>query len=121
MIALENERENFANLLEDCVNVKNEKFNSIKLELYNAKKHIEEKDSENVWLKRMLSELNSIPKVPLKQSESLSEKILSSKYHSTLSFKAHFVTGVVFSDCEKSYKFDLQKAVNTPLNSLSVQ
>ena len=34
-------------------------------------------------------------------------------------FKADFVKDVVFSEAEKPYKFNLQKAVNTPLNSLS--
>ena len=40
-------------------------------------------------------------------------------HQQTMAFKAQFVQGVVFSDQEKSYKFDLQKAINTPLNSLS--
>ena len=36
-----------------------------------------------------------------------------------LSFKADYVKDVTFSEAEKPYKFNLQKAVNTPLNSLS--
>jgi len=34
-------------------------------------------------------------------------------------FKADFVKDVSFSEADKPYKFNLQKAVNTPLNSLS--
>jgi len=40
-------------------------------------------------------------------------------YDEILRFKTEFIKNVVFTDQEKQFKFDLQKAVNTPLNSLS--
>jgi len=40
-------------------------------------------------------------------------------YDSIVQFKTDFVKDVIFSEGEKPYKFSLQKAVNTPLNSLS--
>jgi len=40
-------------------------------------------------------------------------------YDSIVKFKTDFVKDVTFTDAEKPYKFSLQKAVNTPLNSLS--
>ena len=40
-------------------------------------------------------------------------------YEEILKFKSDFIKNVVFTDQEKQFKFDLQKAVNTPLNSLS--
>jgi len=44
----------------------------------------------------------------------------NSNWHAQIvQFKADFVKDVVFTDAEKPYKFNLQKAVNTPLNSLS--
>jgi len=44
----------------------------------------------------------------------------NSNWHAQIvQFKADFVKDVVFTEAEKPYKFNLQKAVNTPLNSLS--
>ena len=44
----------------------------------------------------------------------------NSDWHAQIvQFKADFVKDVVFTEAEKPYKFNLQKAVNTPLNSLS--
>jgi len=40
-------------------------------------------------------------------------------YDSIVQFKSDFIKNVVFTDSEKQFKFDLQRAVNTPLNSLS--
>jgi len=40
-------------------------------------------------------------------------------YDSIVQFKSDFVKDVTFTEAEKPYKFSLQKAVNTPLNSLS--
>jgi len=40
-------------------------------------------------------------------------------YDSIVKFKTEFVKDVTFTEAEKPYKFSLQKAVNTPLNSLS--
>jgi len=40
-------------------------------------------------------------------------------YDSIVQFKTDFVKDVVFTEAEKPFKFTLQKAVNTPLNSLS--
>ena len=40
-------------------------------------------------------------------------------YDEIIKFKSEFIKNVVFTDQEKQFKFDLQKAVNTPLNSLS--
>lgn len=40
-------------------------------------------------------------------------------YDSIVQFKTDFVKDVTFTEAEKPYKFSLQKAVNTPLNSLS--
>jgi len=40
-------------------------------------------------------------------------------YDSIIKFKSDFIKNVVFTDAEKQFKFDLQRAVNTPLNSLS--
>jgi len=34
-------------------------------------------------------------------------------------FKNNYVANIVFSDSEKSFKFDLQRAVNTPMNAIS--
>ena len=40
-------------------------------------------------------------------------------YESIIKFKADFIKDIVWADNEKTFKFDLQRAVNTPLNSLS--
>ena len=40
-------------------------------------------------------------------------------HESIIKFKSDFIKDVVFTDAEKQFKFDLQRAVNTPLNSLS--
>ena len=40
-------------------------------------------------------------------------------YDSIIKFKSDFIKDVTFADTEKQFKFDLQRAVNTPLNSLS--
>ena len=40
-------------------------------------------------------------------------------YDEMIQFKSEYIKNIVFTDQEKTFKFELQKAVNTPLNSLS--
>merc|ERR1719348_949366 len=114
--------------------IEEEKANALKLKEEEAKKAAEQLAVQNQIKQQQQQQSQPLPQqVPSQITASNPQtdpKAVSSLeaichvdskawYDSIVKFKSDFIKDVVFTDQEKQFKFDLQRAVNTPLNSLS--
>jgi len=121
-------------ILNERKKIEEEKANALKLKEEEAKKAAEQLAVQNQTQQQLQQQSQPSPQqvpsqIPASNPQTDSKAVSSPEaichvdskawYDSIVKFKSDFIKDVVFTDQEKQFKFDLQRAVNTPLNSLS--